>query len=244
MAKLFKLGGKSRREIRSDWYAKIRLGPYRFKRVRLCTDKATSERWAGVLQAAVDRQQGGEPPDREALRDVPRRLLESLTLVSALAAKRRGSFTENVEDYVSELKTAGRNPAYVRNVEGLLAAVGKACNWKKLTDVTRDSIVDYLTDRKATDTAPRTLNNIRSTINGFARWCVDSLRLDSNPCEHVKRTEQNGDKRRVRRALTRAEVGRLLKAAPRREFVYRMALATGLRKSELKRLQWRDVRID
>ena len=72
MAKLFKVGGgKPKGEIRSDWNAKIRLGPYRFKRVRLCTDKATSERWAGVLQAAVDRQQGGEPPDRKALRDLP-----------------------------------------------------------------------------------------------------------------------------------------------------------------------------
>ena len=109
MGKLIKLGtGKpgvrTKRGTPTDWYCKIKLGPYEQRRARLCTDASMSESWAVLLQAAVDRKNGGEPPDADAMKKLPRRLLESFGLVSELSAKRRGTFLANVEDYERELQ--------------------------------------------------------------------------------------------------------------------------------------------
>ncbi|MCG8407984.1 MAG: tyrosine-type recombinase/integrase [Phycisphaerales bacterium] len=196
------------------------------------------------LQAAVDRHIAGEPPDRETMKRLPRRLFESVGLVSELSAKRRGTYAENVKDYIDELKTLGRNAKYVRNVEMYLDAVGKACGWDRLTNVGRIAFSKYLQDRKDSGTAPRTLNNITTTVKTFCTWAVDGQRLDANPLEYVKRLDQTSDARRRRRALTQNEVSRLLAISGPRELVYRLALGTGLRRRELQRLQWRDVEID
>lgn len=249
MGKLFKLGteGKGKRarqQTRGDWHCKIKLAPYQFKRARLCTDKATSESWATMLQAAVDRKNAGEPPDPEVMKRLPRRLLESFGLISALSAKRRGTYASNAEDFVQELKTAGRDAKYTRNIEKYLTLVGDACGWRRLADIGRDAFTKYLQDRKDGGTAPRTLNNITTTVNGFCRWAVQAKRMDANPIEHVKRVDQTADRRRKRRALATDEVKRLLAIAGRRELVYRLALGTGLRLRELRRLQWRDVVVD
>lgn len=239
MAHLFKINGSD------DWHAKIKLGPYRQKRARFCTDKDTSGRLHTLLQAAVDRAAAGEPPRAETVGLLPERLLVAFGLASSpTAQKRRGSYAENVADYKRELETAGRDPKYVRNVNMYLTAVGNACGWKRLTDIGRDSFVKYLARRKADGTAPRTLKNLRATVMAFCLWAVGAERLDRNPLARLPSIDTTADRRRLRRALTPDEVTRLLAVAGPRELVYRVALGTGLRLSELRRLQWGDVRID
>lgn len=248
MGKLFKIGsenaGGRKRGTPSDWNIKIKLGRYDQKRARLCTDATLSESWAIMLQAAVDRKLAGEPTDLDTIKKLPRRLVESFGLVSELSAKRKGTFDDNVKDYVAELKTSGRSKMYVGNVERCLKAVGESCGWTRLADVNRDSFAQYLAERKEGGTAPRTVNNDLATVRTFFAWCLESKRIDFNPCDNLKRADQVDDRRRIRRALSRDECGRLLALAGPRELVYRLALGSGLRRREMKLLQWRDVAID
>ena len=65
-----------------------------------------------------------------------------------------------------------------------------------------------------------------------------------NPLHSVELVQTRGRERRVRRALTDDEVGRLLRASERHRPVYLAALLTGLRRGELKALQWGDVHLD
>jgi len=60
----------------------------------------------------------------------------------------------------------------------------------------------------------------------------------------VGKVETRGREKRVRRALTDAEVGRLLDVAADRRIVYLTALLTGLRRTELSSLRWGDVHLD
>ena len=116
---------RERRRLKGDWWDKIRLGEGRYRQVRLCSDKEVSERWRDDLQNAVDRLQANDIPDWDRLKrdGVPRRLLESLRLVNRTAVKRRADWREHLQDYARELRTAGCNETYVRNIERYLSPV-------------------------------------------------------------------------------------------------------------------------
>lgn len=66
----------------------------------------------------------------------------------------------------------------------------------------------------------------------FGKWLKENDRLRENPFERVAREDEKGvDPKRPRRALSPAEVEKLIAAAPpRRALVYRMASHTGLRR--------------
>lgn len=262
MARLFKLGasgpGRGRKKLDSakksrrartgaigdDWCCKIQFGPYRFKRARLCSDERISEQWANLLQAAVDRRNASEPADRDALDKLPRRLLESFNLVSKVSTLRRAKFEIHVDEYADDLAKAGRAKMYVYNVRKYLKLTAAACGWKTVGDANREALKHHLESKQTAGAAARTLNNILSTHRAFFAWCVQLQRMDTNPSALIKRFDAVSDRRRTRRALQPDEVSKLLAVAGPRELVYRVALASGLRRLELKRLQWQDVQID
>jgi integrase len=230
----------------TDYHFKIRLAPYRFKTVRLCSDKGISKTWAQLLQNAVDRMNAGEPPKPEKLTGIPQRCLEALGLVSKLAEQRRGTWMANVDDYVGELRTRKLSEKYISNARLYLKLVGEACGWTRLQDAKRGDFVKHLAKRQADEAGPRTLNNITATVKGFLAWALEEQRIDRNPLTKVDKIDDTTDRRRRRRAFTDTEIQALLRAgkARKRDLPYRVALGTGLRLRELRELQWGDVRID
>ena len=238
MANLFKIAGSD------SWHFKARLAPYKFKRVRLCTDKSTSETWGRLLQNATDRKNAGEPPNPEKLAGIPRHCLEKLGLVSKLAEKRRAGWTQTIDEYVGELRTANRSGKYLANARMYLLEIAAACKWNTLQDVDRDDFARFIDKRRADGASARTCNNMTATLRSLVRWAVQARRLDADPLASVKRIDETGDRRRRRRALTDAECAALLKVTEHFGLVYRTALGTGLRLRELRELEWRDVRLD
>ncbi len=226
-----------------EWQAKIKVAPYKQRTARFCTDKRVSESWKLLLQAAVDRRNADEPIDREAIDKLPRRLLESFKLVLKAATERRAGYEKHVDEYSDELASAGRSAMYVYNVRKYLKLTATDCGWKTLGDVNRDKLKQHLETKLSNGTSCRTLNNILSIHKAFFVWCNQLQRMDINPCDTIKRFDATATRRRIRRAAKPDEVARLLAIAGPRELVYRVALATGLRRLELRRLQWRDVQL-
>ncbi len=118
----------------------------------------------------------------------------------------------------------------------------EACNWQTLRSITPDSLIGFLVDLKRRGMSPKTMNEYSHAAKGFCNWCVRTRRLAANPLSNVAKTQQV-EKTYRRRALTQDEAARLLDVAGKRRLVYLVALRTGLRRLELKNLQWGDLRL-
>jgi integrase len=101
----------------------------------------------------------------------------------------------------------------------------------------------WLRDAQKAGKAPRTVNEYLETACAFLNWCVRSNYLEQNPLARLGKAALT-ERRRVRRAITDEELGRLLSAAGPRRLLYLTAMYTGLRRRELRHLQWGDLHLD
>ena len=88
--------------------------------------------------------------------------------------------------------------------------------------------------------AATTQNTYRDIVSSFCTWLHGQGLLRDHPARRIPKLPE--PPRRVRRSLTVEELVDLLEAAPlRRASVYAVAAGVGLRRCELRRLEWRDV---
>jgi len=90
----------------------------------------------------------------------------------------------------------------------------------------------------------RTVNIHIGALKTMLSWAVASRLIESNPVKEVKPVRRVTAKK-YRRALTDAEVDRLLEASPKGyRGMWLVFLHTGLRKGELTRLRWEHVDLE
>ena len=115
------------------------------------------------------------------------------------------------------------------------------CGWRQLRDVTPDGVEKWLAAQ--TTFSPKTLNEYIAHAKTFANWLERQGRIPSNPLRRVGKVPTEGRETFKRRALTLEEFLRLLTHCGSRRFPYALAVLTGLRRGELKRLLWADVHL-
>ena len=144
----------------------------------------------------------------------------------------------------------------VRSYEQLLRVhVNPRFGQKKLTEITRDEIKQFLADlsqatrvlqevaipRFARNTLRLIVCSLRSVLNA----AVEDGILESNPAARVGRFAKSEKPARQASAMTRAEVDRFLSAVrelcPEWHSFFLTALRGGLRKGELIALKWGDI---
>lgn len=145
-------------------------------------------------------------------------------------------------EFLTSLAGLGRMPATIRKYRSDVNRCVKACGWKIVGDLKEEGFEYWLSH------APQSRKSVKDSLGAlraFAAWLVFKRRLLDNPFARRKwRIDLRGGQR-YRRALSAAELVKLLSTVPeyRRDF-YLTAVRTGLRRKELKHLRWGDVLLE
>lgn len=206
---------------------------------------AEVERRVGQLATCV---RAGVAPDADLLawlERIPGKLRTALVkqgLVAPDAAAFGRAVAEHVADYLADCEHHGQSTTHIHNKRAQLQRFLDRTGVRRLADIRRDTVAEFLREIRANGKSARTVNQHQTTIVAFLNWCVERERLGRNPASRLKRLDESGDQRRKRRAATEEELAALLAAAPlNRRTVYLVAAMTGLRRGELGKLVVSDV---
>jgi integrase len=126
-------------------------------------------------------------------------------------------------------------------------AAARLADWTapaRLSDLTAERVQAALATLREAGRSLATCNHHATAICGFGKWCFKTHRLKEHPLRDVERFNADEDRRHDRRTISLDELQRLIEAAergpqhvrmtgPMRALCYRLAVATGLRFSEI-----------
>jgi integrase len=221
----------------------------RVERSSRTVDHRVAERIGNELEARVAERRAGLVDPR----------------AEHFAAQARRPLAEHVGEFIGILTAGGRSPQHVSETMRSIERIHEAMAAQRIGDLTASRVQeavarlrveplpptkprkgDGLPERPLTRSA-RTVNKLLQAETAFVRWLVRDGRLPSDPLLAVSRLNVQVDRKRRRRELTNEEIGKLLEAAENgpeyrglsgsdRAMLYRLALGTGFRASELASL--------
>ena len=147
----------------------------------------------------------------------------------------------HLDDYLADLSGRQLSRGYIYNVEKRLRRLFRECNWQRHADATADSFTAWRSQQSGA--AATTKNQYLEACSAFFGWLKGMKRLFANPFEDVGRVEEQGNEQRKRRAYGDEQLRALLAVAGSFRVGYLAAVHTGLRRAELKALEWQNVNL-
>ncbi len=137
------------------------------------------------------------------------------TAENAMADHQHTALTEHLAEFIATMQAAGRAESHVTGTERLIQRVIDELILRRLADIRPEAVERWLAQQaKAQPDKPamgaRTRNSYLVALRTFCNWCVERDRLPFNPLAKLNRADERSDRRRQRRALTEAELSRLL----------------------------------
>jgi len=154
---------------------------------------------------------------------------------------------EHLTDFEAALLAKDNGKRYAKQVASRVGLIFDDCGFRTWGDIDANTLYTYLSDMRKAGLGQRSFNYYLKSCKQFCKWLIKERRATApNPLEHLSCIKQT-EKRRQRRAISVDEVRRLLaatQAAPERyglsgverALLYRLAIESGLRASELRSL--------
>jgi integrase len=162
-----------------------------------------------------------------------------------------------LEQWEAAIATRERTKKHVASVLRHARKVIDGCGFMTLGDLDSAKVERYLHQRRESgDLAYKTSNHALAATKGFVRWCAESGLQPADMLARVRPVNAKLDPCRVRRALTHAELSKLIAttnaspvsrcelSGPGRALLYVLACESGLRSSEIRSLRVDDFRLD
>ncbi len=223
------------------------------RRVAAFTDKSASIELERQLKKLVALRMAGAEPDSELSRFLeacPDSVGDKLACWGIIngqrAAAGRGIDT-HITDWRQELVARDNTPRHVKAFTSKITTIVRDCGWRLLTDIALADAQGWLSNRRQGGMSAATCNVYIRAAKGFCGWLVKEKRMTENPLAYWALLNEKADRRYERHALTVEELGKLLAAAEAgavvhgmtgtdRALLYRTAVETGFRWSELRSL--------
>jgi len=250
----YKDGHNERKQVRK-WWIQLRDHLNIIRRFPAFTDKAQSEALGRQIERLVNSKIAGEqlePQLSRWLEQIPKKLRDRFVKNGLLDAKRAAAgrlLKEHVEDYRKSLSAKGRTEKYIAEIKSALDHIFTDCKFVLWSDISASRLECYLDDLRdgGNGISARTFNSNLKAVKQFCNWMVKNGRASESPVICLECLNTETDKRHPRRALESDEIRCLLEAAaaaPKRfgmtgyarVLLYRLAIETGLRASELRSL--------
>ncbi len=123
------------------------------------------------------------------------------------------------------------------------AAVFQECGWRYLRDISPAQFDAWRNAKSREGSSPKTLNAYLSHLSTFLKWLEERRLISENPLRVVKPLPKSFTIEP--RAFSGEELTLLIGSSnPYRVNLYTIAIFTGLRKSELRELEWSAVILD
>ena len=223
------------------------------RRVAAFTDRAASVELERQLRRLVSLRMGGLGVDVEASRflescpEATKTKLGEWGVISIQRAAAGKGMAEHITDWRRVMEAKGNSPRHIRNFSSNLKKLAASCKWSHLTDIASDNASDWVVEQRQAGVSAATINAFLRAGKAFCNWAIKAKRLTESPLKHVPLLNADADRRVERHPYSVNELGRLLAAAEagekhhgltgyERALVYRLAVDTGFRYSEIRSL--------
>jgi len=133
---------------------------------------------------------------------------------------------EHIAAYIAYLRGRKVNAQRIQTTESRLTEAAKVCGFRRLADLNADRLDGWLAEQHSVGRSAAVVNGYRDVWQAFGYWCAGKRktaqgkwsftgekRVTSNPFTALYGADVKSDRRRRRRAMTEAELQRLLYVA-------------------------------
>jgi integrase len=130
-----------------------------------------------------------------------------------IARATAGPLEAHLDAYAKSLTARAVSPAYLANTLRALRRLAGELTITSLKGFTRAAVEPWFARAIAAGMGARTRNHYRDAATRFLNWCAETGRIPGHDLNRLPKADENADPRRKRRALTEAELARLLAVA-------------------------------